>query len=591
MKKTTIAVLAAGMLMITGIKAQTVEEGVSHLYAGRIKNAISIFDKLIAVNPNNIDAIYWLGQTKLEADEIMSARLADTRKLYEKAIQTTNGAPLIKVGMGHVEALAGNHEEARAHFESALTLTRNRKGDDPVIATAIGRALIDAKGSDYKYAVRLLEDAASKDPKNPEILLQLGNAHRKAGEGFGGGPAFQAYKKALEVNTSYAPASLRLAQLFESQKNWDLVLQYLNEAIAKDPKFTKAYYELFYYYFYRANFDQAEPYLQKYIDSKLPETDVQDQFLYAQLCWARKDFTCATMKAENVVNAMGVNTKPKVYRLLADAYFQKGDYVNAKKFSDEFFVRKNPDDYKSFDHELRADIMSKTGGSPEEIYVNYIQGADLDTTVNDKVDFLKKGVVYFKERKIRDKEAQLLQKIIDLKPTPTINDYFDLTIAHYFGQNYEKSRDAALIMREKYADQPYGYIWAFNNSTQALDTVRKDSIAVPDAEKLYEFAITDTIKYRKEYISSVRYLAGYYINTAKDRDKSLEYFTKWRDADSANAEAIQGYIDQIKKMPANKPGSSGSPSKGSDKSKPSAATKPVTPKSSSETEKSIGKRV
>lgn len=590
MKKTTIAVMASGMMLISGLKAQTVQEGVSHLNAGRIKNAIGVFDKLIAVNPNNIEAIYWLGQTKLEVDEIMSARLAETRKLYEKAMQSTNGAPLIKVGMGHVEALSGNHEEARAHFEAALTMTRGRKGDDPVIETAIGRALIDAKGSDYKYAVRLLEDAATKDPKNPEILLQLGNAHRKAGEGFGGGPAFQAYTKALEVSPSFAPASLRLAQLFESQKNWELVTKYLNEAVAKDPNFTKAYYELFYYHFYRANFNEAEPYLQKYIDSKLPETDAQDQFLYGQLCWARKDFNCAITRGEAVVATMGVNTKPKVYRMLADAYFQKGDYVNAKKYSDEFFVRKNPDDYRSFDHKLRADIMSKTGGSPDEIYVNYVEGADLDTTVADKVDFLKKAAAYFKERKIRDKEALIIQKIIDLKPNPTINDYFDLTIANYFDQNFAKSRDAALVMREKFADQLYGYIWAFNNSTQALDTVRKDSIAVPDAEKLYEFTIKDTIKYRKEYISSVRYLAGYYINTAKDKDKSLEYFTKWRDADSANAETIQGYIDQIKKMPSNKPGSSGTPTKSSGQSKPSAATKPATSKTNSDTERSVTKR-
>ncbi len=589
MKKTTITVLAAGLLLFTGVKAQTVQEGVSHLNAGRSKNATDLFEKLIAVNPNNIDAIYWLGQTRLEADEIMSARIAEARKIYEKAIQSTNGAPLIKVGLGHVEALAGNHDIARQHFETALTITRNRKGDDPVIATAIGRALTDAKGSDYKYAVRLLEDAATKDPKNPEILLQLGNAHRKAGEGSGGGPAFQAYKKALEVSPSFAPASLRLAQLFESQKNWELVLQYLNEAVAKDSKFTKAYYELFYYYFYRTKYDEAEPFLQKFIDSKLPETEIQDQFLYAQLCWARKDFDCATTKGESVVAAMGVNTKPKVYRLLADAYFQKNDYVNAKKYSDEFFVRKNPDDYNSFDHKLRADIMSKTGGSPEEIYVNYVQGAELDTTVAEKVDFLKKGATYFKERKIREKEAQLVQKIIDLKPNPIINDYFDLTLAHYFSQDYVKSRDAALIMREKFADQPYGYDWAFKNSSQ-VDTVKKDSIAVPDAIKLYDFSLTDTVKFKTQYISSVRFLAGYYINTAKDKEKSLEYFTKWRDADSVNAAAIQGYIDQIKKMPSTKPGSSGTPAKGSGQSKPAAATKPGTSKTPSDTERSVTKR-
>lgn len=562
MKKTTITLLTAAVFFISGVKAQTVQEGMGHLYAGRVKNAIGVFDKLLAVNPNDITAIYWRGQAQLESDEIMSSRISGARTIYEKALQSTNNAPLIQVGMGHVYLMEGKPNEARQLFEAALTMTRTKKGDDPTIATAIGRAITDSKTGDYAYAVRLLEDASNKDPKNTETLLQLGNAYRKAGQGNGGGPAFTTYKKALEVNPGFAAASLRLAQLFESQKNWDLVLQYLNEATAKDPKFTLAYYDLFYYYFYRAKFDEAEGYLKKYIDSKLPESDIQDQFLYAQLCWARKDFNCAITKAESVLAAMGDKTKPKVYRLLADAYYQratgeiaKGDsvaaaatFVSAKKNSDMFFQKKNPDDYISNDHKLRADILSQTGGTPDEIYNNYIQGVELDTTVTDKVDFLKKGAAYFKEKKIRDREALIVQKIIELKPKPTINDYFDLALAHYFSQNHAKSRDAAMIMITNYPDQVYGYEWAFNNS-RVSDTVRKDSIAVPDALKLYEFAEKDTAKFKKQYISSTSFLAIYYANDAKDKDKAIEYLKKWQMVDVANAENIQKNIDILMKAP------------------------------------------
>lgn len=570
MKKTTITFLMTGLLLMSGVKAQTVQEGMQHLYAGRIKNATGVFEKLLAVNPNDANAIYWLGQTKLESDEIMASRVADARKVYEKALQATNGHPLIKVGMGHVELLAGNTDAARQHFETALTMTRGKKGDDPVIETAIGRAITDAKGADYKYAVRLLEDAATKDPRNTETLLQLGNAYRKAGDGSGGGQAFTTYKKALEVSPSFAPASLRLAKLFESQKNWELVLQYLNEAINKDPKFTAAYYELFYYNFFRSKFDEAEGYLQKFIDSKLPEAEIQDQYLYAQLCWARKNFDCAVTKAEGVVAAMGTNTKPKVYRLLADAYLQKGDYTNAKKFSDEFFIKKNPDDYISNDHVIRAKIMSELGGSPDEILVNYIQGAELDTTVADKVDFLRKGTAYFKEKKIRDREAILLQKIIEVKPKPTINDYFDLTLAHYFSQNYAKSRDASLVMEEKFADQIYGFEWAFNNA-RVVDTVKKDSIAVPDALKLFDYSSKDTAKFKKQYISSASFLAIYYANDAKDKEKAIDFLKKWQLVDVANAENIQRNIDLLMKAPATKPATP--PAKGTGKAqaaKPSA---------------------
>ena len=562
MKKTTITFLVSALLIISGLQAQTVQDGKNHLFAQRYNSAVSTFEKMLATNPNNIEAIYWLGQTYLESEEIMAARIATTRQLYEKAMQSTNSAPLVIVGMGHLDLLANKASDARQKFETALTMTRTKKGDNIDIVNAVGRANTEAKSGDFNYAIEKLQAAADKGEKNAETLVLLGNAYRKARPGEGGGEAFRSYKKALDINPNFSLANLRLAKLFESQKNWELVLQYLNEATAKDPKFTAAYYELFYYYFYRLDYPSAEAQLQKYIESKLPEKDVQDEFLYSQLCWARKDHNCATTKAESVVAALGSKTKPKVYRLLADAYFQKGDYANSKKYSDEFFTKKNPDDYISYDHKLRADIMSKTGGSPDEIYNNYLQGAELDTLLTGKIDFLKQGIAYFKENKIRDKEAMLIEKVIGLKPAPTLNDYFDLSLAHYFGKQHEKSRDAAVIMIEKFPDQVYGYEWAYNNSiaimtdTLRSDTARKtykESTGIPDVLKLYEFSNKDTAKFKKQYINSVRYLAAYYINEAKDRDRSLEFFRKWLEADPANASTIQEYINQIEKMPSRPP--------------------------------------
>lgn len=66
----------------------------------------------------------------------------------------------------------------------------------------------------------------------------------------------------------------------------------------------------------------------------------------------------------------------------------------------------------------------------------------------------------------------MLQKLIEIKPKPTINDYFDLTLAYYFSANYGKSREEALRMVEKYPDQVYGYEWAYNSSI-TVDTLKK----------------------------------------------------------------------------------------------------------------------
>ncbi len=547
MKKATITFLTIFFVFSAWMRAQTIPEGINHLYAKRDKSAEGVFKKLLEINPNNLDAIYWLGQTYFNMDDNAAAR-----QVYEKALATNGSAPLILVGIGHADLLDNKANDARQHFDAALAASHTSKGDDPIVQTAIGRAIVDSKTGDFNYAIQLLEAATLKDPKNTETLLQLGNAYRKANPGEGGGEAFKRYKKALEVNPNFAAASLRLAKLFESQKNWEFVLQYLNEAVVKDSRFSDAYYELFYYFFYRGNYPEAEVQLNKFIESKTPETDPKDQFLYAQLCWARKDFNCAVDKAENVVSALGDKTKPKVYRLLTDADFQKGDYVNAKKYSDLFFQKRKSDDITIYDYQLRADIIGKTGGTDEEVLNTYLESTTVDTLANLKIDLLKKGIVYFRDKKVYDKQTLLITKMMDLKPKPTINDYFDLMKSYYDADNYGKSRDVALLMRDQFADQVYGYDWSFKNAAR-IDTVKRDSIAIPDAQKLYEFSQKDTVKFRNQYFNSVRFLGGYYYN-ARDKENALVFLQKWHDVDSANASAIQGYIESIKKMSSNPPG-------------------------------------
>ena len=65
MKKTSIALMIACLVSAHTMYAQSIQDGVRDLYAERYKSAKSIFEKLVAANPNSIDAIYWLGQTHI----------------------------------------------------------------------------------------------------------------------------------------------------------------------------------------------------------------------------------------------------------------------------------------------------------------------------------------------------------------------------------------------------------------------------------------------------------------------------------------------------------------------------------------------
>ena len=97
MMKITITLLIAGLLGIATVKAQSIPEGINHLYAERNKSAKETFEKLVATNPNNLEAVYWLGQTNIAMEDVKSAR-----DLYSKNLQANGNAPLLLAGMGHL---------------------------------------------------------------------------------------------------------------------------------------------------------------------------------------------------------------------------------------------------------------------------------------------------------------------------------------------------------------------------------------------------------------------------------------------------------------------------------------------------------
>src|SRR5258706_14700660 len=99
MKKITFSLIAvtvsAGALL-----AQSVDQGKKFLYYQRYKSAQDQFEKVLAANPNDIAAVYWLGQTFLENKNQQGAK-----DLYQKALTTNGAAPLILAGVGQIELL------------------------------------------------------------------------------------------------------------------------------------------------------------------------------------------------------------------------------------------------------------------------------------------------------------------------------------------------------------------------------------------------------------------------------------------------------------------------------------------------------
>src|SRR5688572_12265851 len=254
--------------------AQNIDEGKKFIYYERYNSSKDIFSKLVNANPNDIDAVYWLGQTYLGMEDTASAKA-----LYQKTLQANANAPLLMVGVGHIELLENKTNDARNRFETAISLS---KGKDAKVLHAIGRANVEAKAGDALYAIEKLKLAAERDKKNADIHVTMGDAYRKLTDGAN---AQISYQNALAINPNNARANFMIGRIYETQgfSQEPIYMRYYNDAIAKDPQFAPAYSWLSTYY-YKRDINKAKEYLDKYIavaDADAKNCYYQASFLYA----------------------------------------------------------------------------------------------------------------------------------------------------------------------------------------------------------------------------------------------------------------------------------------------------------------------
>lgn len=521
MKKSAIVLFS--LLLTAATFAQSVQEGMNHLYAERYASAKAVFDKLLASNPNNLEATYWQGQTLLEQDDIASARA-----LYEKTLASNGNAPLLLAGMGHVELLEGKAQDARQRFEAAITSSRGKKGDDPVVLNAIGRANVDAKNGDINYAVEKLAAASATAPNNTDILLNLGNAYRKKLEG---GQAIQAYTKATQVNPKFAPAFFRMAKLYETQRNWDIYQQDLNSAIQADPKFAPAYLWLYDYNLrYAKDNNKAQGYADQYIANADPSPS--NEYLKAQTYYVNKEYDQAITIGKNIISQAGDKTNPRVYRMLSYAHLDKGDTVGARTYIDQFFAKAKEEELVGNDYTLKADIYAKE--DPTQIVPLYVQAAKMDSVYANQVKFIQEGIAKFEAAGQKQYVGELRLALYQLNPNPNPATLIPIGIAFYQAGQYPRADSLFQIYAVAQPDSIYGHLWSAR-ARGRIDSTMEQGLATSEYEQLLRVSGTDKVKFKSYGTEAAANLAGYYVNVKKDKEKGIQYLNNALEFDPGNA--------------------------------------------------------
>ncbi|MES1217884.1 MAG: tetratricopeptide repeat protein [Bacteroidota bacterium] len=541
MKKTSIAIMVAVLISSTQLMAQSIQEGINHLYAERNQSAKAVFDKLIAANPNNLDAVYWLGQTYIAMKDAKSAG-----DLYDKTLTTNGNAPMILVGRGHVDLINDKTNEARQRFETALTVSKSKKGDDPNVLNAIGRANVNAKAGDLAYGIDKLKAAADRDPKNADIFLNLGDAYRKAHDG---GNSVTNYDKAIAINPAFARAEYRKAKIYETQKNWEVYTDDLNKSIALDPKFAPAYYELYYYNFYNQKFDAADDYAKKYIANS--DADIQTDHLRAQNLWAKKDYDGAIGILKNIISKAGDKTNPRSYKLLAYCYVDKGDTASAKDAIDQYFAKATEEDIIPQDAVLKAQIYYALNKNDNEFLTNLTAALKLDTVYNSRWDLLQGNFDAAKAKGNKSLQAALGLLMYQTRKIPYHYDLFSAGLAYYQVGNYQKADSVFQMYNTNYSDSVYGWFW-WGRTNIALDTTLSVepylSNMVTGFKKSLDIASKDKERLKTQGIQSSQFLAGIYNNTKKNKDSAIYFVQRGLEFDPANP-SLTRFLEILQKAP------------------------------------------
>ncbi|MEI6946775.1 tetratricopeptide repeat protein [Paraflavisolibacter sp. H34] len=551
MKKTAIVLFFSAALSVPGF-AQNVQEGKKHLNAERYQSAKEVFEKLLAANPKNAEASYWLGQTYIKMKDSATAV-----SHYQSALSANSNAPLVLVGAGQIDLMQGKSAEAKQKFETAISLAKGKKGTNPDVLAAIGRANVDARTGDLAYGIEKLNEAAKSAPNNAEVYFALGNAYRKAHEG---GPAVTNYMKATQMDAAYALPYYRMARIYQTQQPYsDIVLTNLNNAVAADAKFAPAYLDLYYYYLlYAKDFAKAEEFANKYISSTDPS--VENDYLKAQTIFVQKKYDEAIAIGKNIVEKAGDKANPRVYRLLAYSNLEKGDTAAARPFVEQFFTKADQEDIVPADYIMRADAYASE--NPDIVLESYLQGAKLDTVPAKQVQFLNQGIDRFTKSGNKSavaalREASFRLRGADANPTELISY---MAVPYYQAGNFQKADSVSKAYITMMPDSIYGHIWSAR-SLARIDTSMEQGLAIDAYNKLLDVASKDKVRFKSYGVEAAGYLAGYYNNVKKEKDTAVTYLKRALEFDPENA-SIKNNITILEKPAA----------------APKPATKPAAPK-------------
>lgn len=531
MKKIILALFSVTTIC-SCITAQNVNDGVNLLYYERTTSALQTLQKVVATNPKDPVAIYWLGQAYITAKKVDSARA-----IYQNALNAQINDPWVWIGSANVDILKGGDiNAAKQKFEQAITSTTStkgkNKGPNPDILNAIGRAMASGSSQqgDANYGIDKLKQAAQIDPKNPDIFINLGLCYLKLG-GDHGGEAFTAFQQATQINPQYAKAYYRIGKVYESQRNKESMDEWYGKAIAADVKYAPVYLEYFNFY-KEKDVNAAKEYLDKWIASA--DKDCATDYFVGDYLFRAGKYQESLQHAKTMESGT-CRTYARLNVLYAYDYDRLGDSVQARSYIQKFFSSADTSDIQPADYAFAGSVLAKFPETSDSAGAYLSKAIMLDTVKENQATYLNSAVTIATKTNNYGMLLGLInsmQKLNGGKLSET--QYFNIgktiadaaqadTTSTFDSSKYLLGNSVLQTYVAAYPDKPQPYSFQVRYAKFSdRDTTR--GLAIPAIIQQNQFEAKDTAANAKQIIfRNDTYLLLYYAQYAKDGAKADNY--------------------------------------------------------------------
>jgi tetratricopeptide (TPR) repeat protein len=520
------------LFMMGGLEAQSIAGARQLLYYERYDGAAHLLQSLLHTDPSNAEAWWLLTQVYLHWNK--AAAIHDSLLLMPA---TVNQQPLALCAYGHVMLAQHKKDSADLCFNKALTDTKEK---DPVVLLAVAKGYQDIDSANAAYAVDLLEKAIKKDKRNADLYVSLGNAYRRMMDG---ADSYKAYQDALAQDGKDVEALYRLGKIFVSQENPEMYVKYFNDAVTADSMYAPAWYELYYYYYFK-DVNKAMDCLQHYIVASDP--GIRNDYLLTDLLYSSRKYEEAIRHARSLIDQQQQISEPRLYKLIAYSYKELHDSVRALDYMQQYFRQQADTGFVMKDYETMGEIYDKLN-QPDSAVLYYVKAGNMEKDSLKRFDGDKKLAELYKKLKDYHNQALWLGKYYQGNDRATNLDLFNWGLAHYMAGEYPMADSVFGLYETKYPDQDFGYYWCARSAV-AIDTAMTTGIAIPHYLKFIDIAAKDSTNKtaRKHLIEAYGYIAAYKANTQKDYTGAIDYFGKLLVLDPGNTDAGR-YINILKK--------------------------------------------